>query len=100
SEILGSETTKDLPTAVKFIRGEEWLGKREAIAVTGEKDYNKAYELIQNDPRFAETFNAIPYRHPAQLYEAFCYIFVFAIVYYMYWKTDSRKKHGLIFGVF
>ncbi|OYQ50008.1 prolipoprotein diacylglyceryl transferase [Flavobacterium cyanobacteriorum] len=100
SEILGDVTTKDVPTAVKFIRGEENLGKYEAMQLTGAKDYNEAYNLIENDPRFAEVLNQIPYRHPAQLYEAFLYIFVFAIIYYMYWKTDARKQHGLIFGVF
>lgn len=39
-------------------------------------------------------------RHPAQLYEAFCYIFVFAILWYVYWKTDKKNKHGYIFGLF
>jgi phosphatidylglycerol:prolipoprotein diacylglycerol transferase len=100
SEILGSETTKDVPTAVKFIRGEDSLGKNEVMRLTGTKDYNEAYNLIEKDPRFADILNQIPYRHPAQLYEAFLYIFVFAVIYYMYWKTDARKKHGLIFGVF
>lgn len=100
SEIIGNETTADLPTAVKFIRGEDNLGKRAVTQLTGEQDYNKAYDLIQHDTRFADVLNAIPYRHPAQLYEAFGYVFVFAIIYYMYWKTDARKKHGLIFGVF
>ncbi|RYJ41880.1 prolipoprotein diacylglyceryl transferase [Flavobacterium beibuense] len=100
SEILGSETTADLPTAVKFIRGEKYLDKADAMKLTQTNDYNKAYDMIQNDPKFSENLAAIPYRHPAQLYEAFCYIFVFAIIYYMYWKTDSRKQHGLIFGVF
>lgn len=100
SEILGRETTADLATAVKFVRGEDYPDKADAMQITGTNDYNKAYDLIQHDPRFAKTLEAIPYRHPAQLYEAFCYIFVFAIIYYMYWKTDSRKHHGLIFGVF
>ncbi len=100
SEILGSETSEDVPTAVKFIRGEDSLGKNEAMRLTGTKDYNEAYNLIEKDPRFADILNQIPYRHPAQLYEAFLYIFVFAIIYYMYWKTNARKQHGLIFGVF
>ncbi|KAF2516921.1 prolipoprotein diacylglyceryl transferase [Flavobacterium salilacus subsp. salilacus] len=100
SEILGDTTNESLPTAVKFIRGEENLDKYEVTKLTGIKDYNQAYKLIENDPQFADTLAAIPYRHPAQLYEAFGYIFVFLIIYYMYWKTDARKKHGLIFGVF
>ncbi len=42
---------------------------------------------------------AIP-RHPAQLYEAACYIIVFLILWYIYWKTDKRKVRGYIFGWF
>ncbi|MEL1243214.1 prolipoprotein diacylglyceryl transferase [Flavobacterium sp. DGU11] len=100
SEILGDLTSPDTPTAVKFIRGEEWLKKSDVIEKTGIKDYDKAYEAIEHNPQFADTLAKIPYRHPAQLYEAFLYIFVFLIIFFMYWKTDARKKHGLIFGVF
>ncbi|MBT8253051.1 MAG: prolipoprotein diacylglyceryl transferase [Flavobacteriaceae bacterium] len=39
-------------------------------------------------------------RHPGQLYEAFGYIFVFAILYYFYWKTDKGNKLGFLFGTF
>lgn len=39
-------------------------------------------------------------RHPSQLYEAFCYIFVFLILWYTYWKTDKKDKVGYIFGLF
>jgi len=100
SEILGSEASPSLATAVRFIRGEDNLGEQQVIAITREQDIDKAYSMIEHDPRFADTLALIPYRHPAQLYEAFCYIFVFAIVFYMYWKTDARQKSGLIFGVF
>lgn len=100
SEILGKTTNEGFPTAVKFIRGEEHLGKYQAMKATGTNDANKAYELIEKDPQFADIIASIPYRHPAQLYEAVGYIFVFLIIYYMYWKTDARNKQGLIFGVF
>lgn len=101
SEIIGEKTSASLPTAVKFIRGEDdWLNKREVMEATGAPTYDAGYKLIENDPRFVEILSKIPYRHPAQLYEAFGYIFVFLIIYLMYWKTDARKKHGLIFGVF
>ncbi len=100
SEILGRETTSDVPTAIKFIRGEELLDKREVVAKTHIPNYNDAYHAIENNPKFASILESIPYRHPAQLYEAAGYVIVFAIIYYMYWKTDARKKHGLIFGVF
>ena len=100
SEILGSETSPKLATAVRFVRGENTLGKREAMKITSQADPNKAYEMIENDPLFADTLASIPFRHPAQLYEAVCYVFVFLIIFYMYWKTPARKYHGLIFGVF
>lgn len=100
SEILGSETSSALPTAVRFVRGEEWLGEEQAMSITRQQDANTAYNLIAHDPRFADTLASIPFRHPAQLYEAFCYIFVFALIFYMYWKTDARQRSGLIFGVF
>lgn len=39
-------------------------------------------------------------RHPAQLYEAFCYIFVFLILLYFYWKTKKSEQEGFLFGLF
>ena len=39
-------------------------------------------------------------RHPAQLYESFCYLIVFIILYFTYWKTEKRQKLGYIFGLF
>ena len=39
-------------------------------------------------------------RHPAQLYESFCYIFVFLILFYVYWKTKKSEKEGYLFGLF
>ena len=37
--------------------------------------------------------------HPTQIYEALIYLLVFAITMWMYWKTDARKRQGLILGV-
>jgi prolipoprotein diacylglyceryl transferase len=39
-------------------------------------------------------------RHPAQLYEAISYVLLFFVLWYIYWKTDKRKKEGYLFGVF
>ena len=39
-------------------------------------------------------------RHPAQLYEATCYIFVFLILFYFYWKTKKSEQEGFLFGLF
>ena len=101
SEIIGNEVKDpNMPTAVKFVRGEDWLGKYEAMKLTGANTPDLAYKTIELNPQYADTLAKIPYRYPAQLYEAFLYVFVFAIIFYMYWKTPARKYHGLIFGVF
>ena len=34
------------------------------------------------------------------MYEGISYIFVFAALYYMYWKTDVREKQGYLLGMF
>ena len=38
--------------------------------------------------------------HPTQIYEALCYILVFLILLWLYFKKDAGRKHpGLMFGV-
>jgi len=39
-------------------------------------------------------------RHPAQLYEAGSYIFVFLALFYFYWKTKKSEQEGFLFGLF
>ncbi len=39
-------------------------------------------------------------KHPTQIYEALAYLIAFGILMYLYWKTDARKKQGLILGAF
>ncbi len=39
-------------------------------------------------------------RHPGQLYEAFGYVFVFLILWFLYWKTKKRLQAGFLFGLF
>jgi prolipoprotein diacylglyceryl transferase len=39
-------------------------------------------------------------KHPTQIYEALAYLFTFVVLMYMYWKTRSRYREGLIFGLF
>ncbi|WP_025741748.1 prolipoprotein diacylglyceryl transferase [Aquimarina pacifica] len=97
SEINGNESG-DFALGVKFVR--DGLRKSEVIKETGIKNINDAYAAIANDPKYIELLEAIPYRHPAQLYEAFGYIFVAIILWLIYWKTDKRKYSGFLFGVF
>lgn len=38
--------------------------------------------------------------HPTQIYEAACYLALFALLMWMYWKKNAERRPGLIFGVF
>ncbi len=39
-------------------------------------------------------------RHPAQLYEALCYLMGFGVLMYLYWRTNVKERQGFIFGMF
>ena len=39
-------------------------------------------------------------RHPAQLYEALCYLATFFVLMRLYWRTDAKERQGYLFGVF
>ncbi len=39
-------------------------------------------------------------RHPTQLYEAFSYLILFFVMWYLYWKTDKKQQVGFLFGLF
>ncbi|WP_459211162.1 prolipoprotein diacylglyceryl transferase [Aquimarina rhabdastrellae] len=97
SEIIG-KPSDDFPLGVKFVR--DGLSQYEVVQKTGIKNVNKAYSAITDNPQFADILEAIPYRHPAQLYEAFGYIFVFAALWFMYWKANKGNQPGFLFGMY
>ncbi len=39
-------------------------------------------------------------RHPAQLYEALSYIFIFGLLMFLHWKKQAWKRPGAQFGLF
>ncbi|MBQ5635877.1 MAG: prolipoprotein diacylglyceryl transferase [Alistipes sp.] len=41
----------------------------------------------------------VPACHPTQLYEACCYLLTFALLWWMYHKTDAPRRRGMMFGV-
>jgi prolipoprotein diacylglyceryl transferase len=96
SEIIGQETTSSF--GIQFIR--DYFSPRDAFNATQIADPKEAYAAIATDPKFATLLEQVPAKHPTQLYEAFCYIFVFAILFFLYWKTEARKKSGYLFGLF
>lgn len=72
SEIFGRPTT--LPWGFHFIRSEEYR------------------HLVPNMDMGC---------HPTQIYEALCYLAVFALCMWLYWKRDAARRYsGLIVGVF
>ena len=100
SEIFGKTTSKDSFMAMKFVKGEDNLPPQLASQLTNIPDGTQAYNAIAKDVQFKDILEKIPYRYPAQLFEALLYIPVFLILFYMYWRTDARNKPGLIFGTF
>lgn len=62
----------------------------EIIGKPTNSDYGVIFEKLGED--FA--------RHPAQLYESVCYLGIFLILWFLYWKTEKRFKTGYIFGLF
>ncbi len=60
------------------------------------------FRFLHHDciPPFECSWNAIPIRHPAQLYEAICYFAAFLILMFLYWKKDLWKRPGVVFGSF
>lgn len=96
SEIIGKVT--DSAFGVRFIQDEYY--KNEIVQRTGIKDVKKAYAAVTDNPQFQSLLDAVPYRHPAQLYESFCYIFVFLILWYFYSKTPKKDQTGFLFGLF
>lgn len=100
SEINGKITEKAFVFATKFIRDSDDMPASRAMALTKERTASAAYNAIENNPKFASILESIPFRHPAQLYEGVCYIFVFIILSYFYWKTDKKNKAGFLFGLF
>ncbi len=97
SEIVGKITTNET-FGIKFVR--DYFSPQAAMNQTQIANPDLAYDAIVNNPKFANLLAEVPLKHPAQLYEAFAYVFVFFILLFLYWKTDTPRKHGLIFGIF
>lgn len=96
SEIVGNQTESSL--GIRFIRDQ--YTAREAVQATGIPNPNEAFKAIETNPQFANLLEHVLPKHPAQLYEAFGYVIVFAVLFFLYWKTNAREKQGYLFGLF
>lgn len=96
SEIVGKET--DSAFGIKFIR--DYFTPNDAVNATKIANPKEAYNAIATSPQFGDLLQQVPVKHPAQLYEAVSYVFVFALLFFLYWKTNAREKSGYLFGLF
>lgn len=96
SEIIGKVT--DSSFGVRFIQDQ--YSKYQIVKNTGIKNIDEAYAAVTENPKFQYLLDAVPFRHPAQLYEAFCYVFVFMILWFTYTKTKKGNQPGFLFGLF
>jgi phosphatidylglycerol---prolipoprotein diacylglyceryl transferase len=96
SEIVGKETESQF--GIQFIK--DHYSPADAVNTTQITNPNQAYMAIATDPKFSDLLEQVPTKHPAQLYEAFCYLFVFALLFFLYWKTKTKEKEGFLFGLF
>lgn len=100
SEINGNIVDKSFAFATRFVRDSDDMPSYKAIQLTKEKTASAAYKAIENKPEFAQILESIPYRHPAQLYEAVLYLILFGLLYFTYFKTEKSNKPGFLFGLF
>lgn len=100
SEINGKVVGENFIFATKFLRDSEDMPAYKALSITGEKTPEAAYAAIENNVNFAQYLEAIPFRHPAQLYEGIAYLAIFALLYYLFWNTQKKEKTGFLFGLF
>jgi len=96
SEIVGKITDSNI--GFRFIRDK--YSNYEAMHITKAETADKAFDLIQNSPRFKSYLENVPFRYPTQIFEALSYVMIFIILWYVYWKTDKKEKSGYIFGLF
>ncbi len=61
----------DLPCGFRFVRSSEWLSMYAPQAC-----------------------------HPTQIYEALCYLALFGLMMWMYWRRNAGERPGLLFGTF
>ena len=96
SEIVGKITNSSF--GVRFVR--DYYSSKDAVNITKLTNTNEAYHAIVHNPQYATLLEKVPTKHPAQLYEAFLYVFVFLLLFFLYWRTKTAEKQGLLFGYF
>jgi phosphatidylglycerol---prolipoprotein diacylglyceryl transferase len=94
-EIVGSVTSG---FGFKFLRHD--IDPGQAMQITQKMDANEAYSALGDTDKYAQVWEMIPVRHPAQLYEALIYFAIFGVVMWLYWKSNASLLTGFLSGVF
>ena len=97
-EIVGKPIPENSFFGFKFLRND--ISDQTAMSLTGTDNSSDAFTKIANDPAFADVLSQVPVRYPAQLFEAIFYIFIFAFLLWLYWKTNAGRLTGFLTGVF
>ena len=63
--------------------------------------FNSEIVVIQSSVPWAVIFERVDLlpRHPAQVYEALSYLFIFIILFTLYKTTNIKHKSGMLFGI-
>ena len=77
SEIVGKVT--DSSFGIQFVR--DYYSPKEVMNITNISNVNQAYESFVTDPKYTSLLERVPTKHPAQLYEAAAYVFIFLILF-------------------
>jgi phosphatidylglycerol---prolipoprotein diacylglyceryl transferase len=88
-----------IAVAASFIR----LGNLVNHEIVGDvTDVPWGFRFLYKDCPFPYdcAWESIPIRHPAQLYEAICYMIVFGVLVFLFWKRNAWKRPGVMFGTF
>lgn len=96
SEIVGKVT--DSSFGIRFVR--DYYSSKDVVNATKINNVNEAYDALVHNPQYAALLDKVPAKHPTQLYEAGLYVFVFLLLFFLYWKTKTAEKQGLLFGYF
>ena len=86
-----------IAVAASFIR----LGNLVNHEIVGDvTDVPWGFKFLYHHDCYGCAWENIPIRHPAQLYEAICYIIIFGILLFLFWAKSAWKRPGIMFGTF
>jgi phosphatidylglycerol---prolipoprotein diacylglyceryl transferase len=75
------------------------LVNHEMVGTPTDLPWGFRFSNLENEPSMLVNGENV-YRHPAQLYEAICYLLSFFVLLHMYWRTRAKAIPGRLFGAF